>query len=325
MQFQADDREFVTSTGSNALGGRRSTRFDGPPEDQTGLRISSRNVEGDPRLFALGDVYDVMWEGGRIDGAEVVRSDAIGDDGVVCFAGLDDSGAPAYVLWTPGFDLQSWYENVGAGARFYTTDQQSQYTHSHVCFAAEVRIDTPYGPVPAGLLRPGHRVLTKDAGPRTIRWVGRRRVVGEAQAAPVHVPAGAFGAVNSLRLSQQHRVLLAAQKADLLFGAHEVFVPAKALVGHAGIRIAPCDWVTYVHLLLDEHHVIHAEGMACESLFVGIASEDLTGKEVCPLPDGEQSAICHASTARPTLSYWESRVLLETDLGGTGDTPVVPS
>lgn len=187
-------------------------------------------------------------------------------------------------------------------------------------FAAEARIDTPYGPVPAGMLRPGHRVLTRDAGPQTVRWVGRSRVVGRGRAAPIHFPAGALGATSYMRVSRQHRILVAGQDAE-----PEVLVPAAALLGRGGIHIAACDWVTYVHVLLEAHHVISAEGVACDSLLIGPVSGDPLDRMSHTLPDGEESAIRHRSSARPVLSVQGARDVLERGLmpesGKSVETP----
>ncbi len=186
-------------------------------------------------------------------------------------------------------------------------------------FAAEARIDTPYGPVPAGMLRPGHRVLTRNAGPQTVRWVGRSRVVGRGRAAPIHFPAGALGATSYMRVSRQHRILVAGQDAE-----REVLVPAVALLGRGGIHIAACDWVTYVYVLLEAHHVISAEGVACESLFIGPVPANPLDRMSYTLPDGEESAIRHRSLARPVLSVQGARDVLERGLVPENGKPVDP-
>lgn len=310
LQFNAEDRQFVTSTGSNANPTGPTTPFDGPPAASVGLVITAKPGDPEPRLFEIGDTYDIAWAGGAISDAEVVRSDAVAEGGIIGFSGTDQSGDPAFVLWTPDFDLQSWYESVGGRASFFTSDQQQAYTHGYVCFAAEVRVATPYGLMPVGSLQPGHRVLTRDVGPRVLRWVARRRVVGQGAAAPILFEAGSIGNAAPLRLSQQHRVLISSSRAELLFGCPDVLVPARAFVGMAGVRIAPCMAVTYVHLLLDQHHLLIAEAALCESLFVGPVAADRLGEDICILPNGEESAICHDRTARPVLTYLEARILL---------------
>jgi len=308
LTFEAVDREFVTSTGRNADTSGTTTRFDGAPRQSKGLVIKSKDGDTDPRLFEVGDVYDITWDGNAIEDAEVIRSDAAGQGGIVGFSGTDANGAPAFVLWTPDFDLQRWYDSVGGRASFYTSDQQPQYTHGIMCFAAEARIETPYGPMPAGMVKPGHRVMTYDDGPQVVRWIGRRRVVGRGDGTPVSFAPGAFGNSDALRLSQSHRVLIGSYQAEVLFGAREVLVPARACVGLPGVSLAPCDTVIYVHLLLDAHHLLCAEHVYCESLFsAAFGSSDAVGSETAMR---EGPAIRHSATARPVLTFREARVLL---------------
>ncbi len=189
-------------------------------------------------------------------------------------------------------------------------DDDAMSEHAAGGFAAEARIDTPYGPVPAGMLRPGHRVLTRDAGPQTVRWVGHRRVAGTGRAAPVQIPSGTLGASSHLRLSQHHRMLVPGPAVDGEIRASGVLVPVVGLLGKSSIHIASCDWVTYVHVLLEAHHVISAEGVACDSLLMGPISNDPFAQMPRILPDGEVSAIRHQSSARPVLSVRNTREML---------------
>jgi hypothetical protein len=55
-----------------------------------------------------------------------------------------------------------------------------------------------------------------------------------------------------------------------MFGQREVFVPAIKLVETDGIeQVASVAPVTYVHVLLDEHQIIFANGAPTESLYTG--------------------------------------------------------
>ncbi len=55
-----------------------------------------------------------------------------------------------------------------------------------------------------------------------------------------------------------------------MFGEDEVLVPAKDLVGHCGIRVdQSCRAIGYYHILLDAHHIVDANGIAAESLYLG--------------------------------------------------------
>lgn len=143
-----------------------------------------------------------------------------------------------------------------------------------VCFARGTMILTPVGDVPVESLDVGDMVLTLDAGPQPVRWIGRRVKVfghGAHRHQPVVIPAGALGAgrpARTLRLSPQHRVLVRGEAA----GARRagVLAIAKGLVGRSGIhQDTDCTGIEYFQLLLPRHHVLYAEGLATESFYPG--------------------------------------------------------
>lgn len=86
--------------------------------------------------------------------------------------------------------------------------------------------------------------------------------------APVVFEAGALGNAAQVVVSQQHRMLITAARAELLFGEPQVLVPAVYLadqgVGHrrAGGR------VRYIHLLFDHHQIVFSAGCPSESFLV---------------------------------------------------------
>lgn len=171
------------------------------------------------------------------------------------------------------------------------------------------------GSVAAGDIWEGGRVVTLDAGPQPVMWLGERRVVGWGRNAPVLFAPGTIGNHAPLRLSRQHRVLIRSPLAELMFGASEVLVPAKALVNGVDIRFAPCNRIRYVHLLLPEHHLVLAEGAACETL--------LLGDEACNLLKMPRGAYgCGDIAVRPVLRYVEALALVG---GRPVPAPVAPA
>ncbi len=59
-------------------------------------------------------------------------------------------------------------------------------------------------------------------------------------------------------------------KVALLFGEEGVLVAAKFLLGWPGVEIVmPVDPLHYVHILLDHHGLINAEGTPAETLYLG--------------------------------------------------------
>ena len=271
----AQDNEFAAATGSNVNNGPGTSTFDYPPNSTWNLTITTKSGDADPRLFELGDVYEVSFTGNggtTITDAVVVRSDmAPGGGGAIVFEGLDSGGNLTQVIWTPGFDLEGWYwTNYGPSnpPGFYTTDQNAAYSHSFMCFDAATRIATPRGMRRAGDLAPGDEVITVDHGARPLVWVARRCVPGRGAMTPVLIRAGVLGNSAPLRLSPQHAVLSWNPLLPLYFDLHEALVPIRALIDGRDIRYAPCHSIEYVHLMLDRHQLLLAEGAVCESLRV---------------------------------------------------------
>lgn len=157
-----------------------------------------------------------------------------------------------------------------------------------LCFRHGTRILTAAGEVAVEDLRAGDLVVTRDHGPRPVRWIGRRAVGGAVQCAfprlrPVRIAAGALGPglpARDLWLSQQHRVLVASRIAGRIFGETEVLVAARHLLGLPGIAIDDSDTdLEYFHILLDDHEILLSEGAQTESLFTGPEAMQMMGPE----------------------------------------------
>ncbi|MFK7939674.1 MAG: Hint domain-containing protein [Roseovarius sp.] len=317
--FEALDNEFAASTGSNVNSSPGRSIFDYPPNSTMDLVVTSKPSDANPGLFELGETYELSWAGsgggGTITDATVIRSDpapGVGDGGVIVFEGIDENGDLVQIVWTPDFDLESWYfDNFDQGQppEFYTTDQDATYSHSVMCFEAKTPILTDRGRCQAGRIRVGDRVWTLDGGYREVLWVGHQTVPGIGRYAPVRFEVGTLRNKRTILLSQQHRVLIQSAQAELLFADHEVLVPAKAMDGMPGITLAPCSAVHYVHLLLGEHHLLNVAGGLCESLFLGDMTDLITTEQMSPDTKQMASQLRHIA-ARPILTYREARCLL---------------
>jgi hypothetical protein len=152
-----------------------------------------------------------------------------------------------------------------------------------ICFAAGTRLATPRGPRRVEEIAVGDLVTTRDHGAQPVRWIGRRalsaaeiRAAGAVRLAPVRIAAGALGPGRprrDLRVSPQHRVLVAGWRAELHFGEAEVLVAACHLVDGNRITVEPPDrGVTYLHLMFDRHEIVLAEGLPAESFRAGRAA-----------------------------------------------------
>jgi hypothetical protein len=139
-------------------------------------------------------------------------------------------------------------------------------TASIACYAAGTRIATPGHCVPVELLHVGDIVMVRHETewlPRPVRWVGRftvdlTRHPQPSVAAPIRVRADAVapGApCRDLLLSPNHALLL-----------DGVLLPARTLLNGATItQDPPLGQVTYLHVELDRHGVLLAEGLPAES------------------------------------------------------------
>lgn len=234
--------------------------------------------------------------------------------------------AGAYSLSSGTFTLQS-----GAVVTYSTFEDGVGIP----CFVRGAMIATARGLVRVETLQVGDRVRTQESGWQPVRWIGRRRVSAGALDAdpklwPVRIRAGALGPglpTRDLWVSRQHRMLVRSKIAERMFGCGEVFVPAIKLVSLPGVDVEePGAGVEYLHILLDRHEVIYANGCPTESLFTGPGALDALGAEAVaelhsilpalacarhapvlakPVPIGRQQkqlVARHAKNAKPILS-----------------------
>ena len=133
------------------------------------------------------------------------------------------------------------------------------------CYAAGTRLATPRGEVAVEHLQPGDAVLALDGDAwvaRPVRWVGRATVdlarhPDPARAAPIRIRAGAFAdgrPHRDLWLSPEHAVFV-----------DGVLMQAQALLNGATVTREYPPRVTYLHVELDAHAVLCAEGLPAES------------------------------------------------------------
>lgn len=141
------------------------------------------------------------------------------------------------------------------------------------CFGSGTLIATPQGDRAIEQLQVGDQITTQDNGPQSIRWVGGRTVRCRGPLQPIRVEAHALGLGlphHTLVLSRQHRMLVTSRVAQRMFGTPEVFVSAHKLLGLPGVSLeTEAAFVTYWHILCDQHEVIFANGAPSETLFLG--------------------------------------------------------
>ena len=319
--YSAADNEFAAASGSNVNVDPTYSYFDHPPNSTNNLTISSNKGDDDASLFELGDAYDLAWTGnggGSMDDAVVIRSDILGPgQGAVVFEGINSATGELYqVVWTPGFDLESWYWANGGGPSspnaFWTSDQDASSTVQYVCFVKGTRLRTISGFRKVENLRVADLLQTRNHGFQPIHWIGQSTVVGRGSNAPVIFAPGALGNRKALGLSQNHRVMLSSPRAARRHGNRNVFVPAKALINNQSIRLVQQTSVTYFHVLLARHEVLDAEDVPCESLLLGKVAVDRLSSDAegrLALAAARESSAKPMRCARPDLTYQEARQL----------------
>lgn len=117
-------------------------------------------------------------------------------------------------------------------------------------------------------LNVGDRVLTRDNGPREIRWIGQQTVRATGSFAPIVIKKGALNNENDLTVSPNHRIFIYQRKDRVSAGRAEVLVKAKLLVNGITVVQSGGGFVEYYQLLFDNHEIIYAEGIAAESMFL---------------------------------------------------------
>lgn len=138
-----------------------------------------------------------------------------------------------------------------------------------VAFARGTRITTSTGAqVPIEDLQIGDRILTRDAGVQPLRFVLRRTARACGDLSPVRLHPGALNNAAELIVSPDHRLMVYQRSNTLGAGTSEVLVRARDLVNGETVTSDGGGFVEYFQLLFDQHHIIYAEGIAAESLFL---------------------------------------------------------
>jgi hypothetical protein len=196
-----------------------------------------------------GSGHDVL----ELPGSAVIGSIHYGSNflDVVTTAGTYDFTNVSYANGTP----------TGFSASFDHATGLEAITIA--CYARGTRIETDIGERPIEDLQIGDRILTKDAGTECIRWIGRRSysgavLQGNSELLPIVIEAGALSTgvpKRDLHVSPHHAMYI-----------DGLLIEARDLVN--GLSIYPlstCAGVEYIHLELQSHGVLFAEGAASES------------------------------------------------------------
>ena len=135
---------------------------------------------------------------------------------------------------------------------------------------------------------------------------------------PIRFKAGALGVGRpdeDLLVSPQHRMLLRGPAAQALFSTNEVLVAAEDLINDSTICVDHAlREVTYIHVMLEAHNVVWANGLETESFHPSNTALDLLDpaqREVLLglLPGIAENPHSYGDYARRNLSASEAAIL----------------
>lgn len=192
-----------------------------------------------------------------------------------------------------------------------------------ICFTPGTLILTPQGPRAIQALRPGNLVFTRDNGAQAVLWTGQRHISATRlrlmpHLCPIRLRSHALGQGRpdpDLLVSPQHRMLIKGRAAQALFHEDEVLVMAEDVVNDTTITVdRRVREVTYIHVLLERHSVIWANGLESESFHpANAASDSMDAAQraglASVLPSLEVNPHSYGDFARRNLTRFEAAVL----------------
>ncbi len=214
----------------------------------------------------------------RDDGPDTPEQGFVVTDGVqshaVTIIGVPDTGARLlmFVGSVPPVDRDMWVVRTAIDRSAFAGGARVE--GGVICFTPGTCIQTPDGARLIETLRQGDLVQTKDNGVQAVMWTGQRRMSGARLHAMPHLRPIRFrkGALDidrpdrELLVSPQHRMLIKGAAARALFNASEVLVAAEDLLNDHSIMVDhSAREVTYVHILLEAHNIVWANGLETES------------------------------------------------------------
>jgi serralysin len=259
--------ELIGGEGNDSLdGGAGDDRaFGGLGTDVLTAGAGNDRLEGglgsDTFNFALGGNHTIIG-GEDADGSDIDILDLSGISG----RNVIQTGAESGII-----EFSDTNGNI-IGRTTYSEIEQVV-----ICFTPGTLLATVRGEVAVEKLRAGDRIFTRDNGIQTLVWAGKRDLTGpdlqmHPEFNPVHIRKGALGSGtpdHDLLVSPNHRMLIASNMAEVLFGEREVLVAAKHLTSLKGVDQVQSTNVQYIHLMFEKHEIVLANGAWTESFQPG--------------------------------------------------------
>jgi len=283
------------------------------PDGDLHLEPNNGDVDPDTQVKIDGQTYDFTVPfAGYLPMTKKFTDLGVGGKEVVVIS----AGGQRYYFITDGSGTLEVMSALPNGS-VPITDVQ---TRTVLCFAGGTQLATPTGERSVEDLKVGDLVLTADGAVKPIRWIGRREIsvadlIFKKELRPICISAGSFGPGlphSDLYLSRQHQVAVEGWTVEMLFGEDRVLARASHLETGPVRSVTPAKPVVYYHVLLDEHELLIANGLAAESFQPGpvglCALDDAARAELEAL---NPALLLKASTAiAPSLRAYETQLLL---------------
>lgn len=183
------------------------------------------------------------------------------------------------------YRIRTLAENGDVQEVFQLAPALPLFEEAFSAFAHGSMIETDVGPMAVEDLLPGDRVMTRDAGPMEVRWIGSTTFVpGHASHRArnlflTRIMSDSFGP------ARPSSCLLTGPSARILNGGDgSILTPVQALVdGMSVIETAPPAPVELFHIRLDRHAVIRVGGLEFETFHPGADAARRIGHTMRPL------------------------------------------
>ncbi|KPA23023.1 hypothetical protein shim_13160 [Shimia sp. SK013] len=126
----------------------------------------------------------------------------------------------------------------------------------------------------------GDRVLTRDAGPQPVRWIGHSVQRASGEFAPIVITAGTLNNTDDLRVSPDHRLFIYQREDRLGVGRSELLIKARHLVNDTTVYVQEGGFVDYYQIMFGTHQIIFAEGISAETMQIDTRTQSVLPPDV---------------------------------------------